>query len=100
MPVLTSIGSQIDMRKIVRKERLVELAFEGLRYVDIRRWKIAEQVMPGKIYGMTYSDNGTTLKTIEVQAWTNTFDKNRDYLWPIPQKERELNPSLSQNPNW
>jgi starch-binding outer membrane protein, SusD/RagB family len=100
MPVLTSIGSQVDMRKIVRKERLVELAFEGLRYVDIRRWKIAEQVMPGKIYGMTYSDNGTTLKTIEVQAWTNTFDKNRDYLWPIPQKERELNPSLSQNPNW
>lgn len=95
-----SIGSQADMRKIVRKERLVELAFEGLRLVDIRRWKIAEQVMPGNVFGMTYADATNTLKTIQVQSWTNTFDKNRDYLWPVPQKERELNPNLTQNAGW
>lgn len=100
MPLLTSIGSQEEMRKIVRKERLVELAFEGLRLADIRRWRIAETVMPGKIEGMTYEDANGDLQTIEVQAWTNTFDKNRDYLWPVPQKEKELNPALGQNPNW
>jgi starch-binding outer membrane protein, SusD/RagB family len=100
MPALTTIGTQSEMREIVRKERLVELAFEGLRFFDIRRWRIAESVMPGKIQGMTYADANGTLKTIEVQAWTNTFDKNRDYLWPIPQKERELNPNLGQNLGW
>ena len=45
------------MRDIVRHERMVELAFEGLRYIDIRRWKIAENVIPGKLYGMTYPDD-------------------------------------------
>jgi hypothetical protein len=100
MPPLTSLGTQAEMRAIVRKERLLELAFEGLRFIDIRRWKIAENVMPGNIFGMTYKDAAGSFKTIQVQAWTNTFDKNRDYLWPIPQKERELNPNLTQNPNW
>lgn len=99
MPAIAGISSQSELRNIVRHERLVELAFEGQRYFDIRRWKIAEDVMPGKVYGMTYSDNGT-LKTIEVPAYERTFNKNRDYLWPIPQKEREINPQLKQNPNW
>lgn len=100
MPAVTTIGTQDEMRQIVRQERLVELAFEGLRYIDIRRWRIAEHVMPGKIYGMTYADAAGNLKTVEVLAWTTLFNKERDYLWPIPQKERELNPELTQNPNW
>lgn len=99
MPVLTTIGSQAAMREMVRHERMVELAFEGLRYFDIRRWRIAETVMPGKVYGMTYVENNV-LKTVEVQAFEKVFNKDRDYLWPIPQKERELNPNLTQNPGW
>lgn len=99
MPVITGVTSQAELRNIVRHERIVELAFEGLRYFDIRRWKIAENVIPGKVYGMTYSDKGM-LKTIEVLAFERGFSKNRDYLWPIPQKERELNPKLTQNPGW
>lgn len=100
MPPVTVIGEQEEMRQVVRHERLVELAFEGLRYIDIRRWRIAEHVMPGKIYGMTYIDGGGNLKTVEVLAWTTLFNKDRDYLWPVPQKERELNPALTQNLNW
>ncbi len=100
MPPLTAIGSQEEMRNIVRHERMVELAFEGLRYIDIRRWKIAENVIPGKLYGMTYTDNTGTLQTIQIQSFEKTFDKSRDYLWPIPQKERDINPALTQNPNW
>lgn len=100
MPLLTNLGSQEEMRAVVRHERLIELAFEGLRYFDIRRWKIAENVIPGKIYGMTYKDNDGTLKTVDIQSFDKTFVTNRDYLWPIPQKERELNPNLTKNPNW
>ena len=100
MPPLAGIGLQEEMRNIVRHERMVELAFEGLRYIDIRRWKIAENVIPGKLYGMTYTDDNGTLQTIQIQSFEKTFDKSRDYLWPIPQKERDLNPNLTQNPNW
>lgn len=75
------------------------MAFEGLRYFDNRRWKVAEDAMPGKVYGLTYLDNGT-IHTVDVPAFDIVFNKSRDYLWPIPQRERELNAQLSQNPNW
>jgi len=35
-----------------------------------------------------------------VVSFNRAFDKSRHYLWPVPQKERDLAPSLSQNPNW
>ena len=99
MPVITTGKSQDALRQIVRHERLVELAFEGLRFFDVRRWKVAEDVMPGKVYGMTYVDDNGALQTVEVTAWENFFSE-RNYLWPVPQAERELNPNLDQNPNW
>jgi hypothetical protein len=99
MPTLTTIGTQEQMRDIVRNERVVELSFEGLRYFDILRWKIAETVMPGKVFGLTYDDRGVA-KTIEVTAFQKIFNKNRHYLWPIPQTEKDLNPNLGQNPGW
>lgn len=100
MPPIEVLSSQEELRKMVRNERLVELAFEGLRYFDIRRWKIAENTVPGILYGMTYVDNQGNLKTITTPAFVKVFNKSRDYLWPIPQRERELNPNLTQNPNW
>jgi hypothetical protein len=33
-------------------------------------------------------------------GFLKVFDKNRDYLWPIPNTEIQLNPQLTQNPNW
>lgn len=100
MPPITDMGSPEEMRKIVRQERQVELAFEGLRYFDIRRWRIADQVIPGILYGMTYTEPGGSLKTISLPSFVKVFNKDRDYLWPIPQREKELNPKLTQNPNW
>jgi hypothetical protein len=99
MPPIT-LTTQEELRKIVRHERLVELAFEGLRYFDIRRWKIAENVIPGIVYGMTYADQNGELKTVSMPGFLKVFDKNRDYLWPIPNTEIQLNPQLTQNPNW
>ena len=99
MPEIAQNLSQSELREIVRKERAIELAFEGTRLFDIRRWQIAHEVMPKNVYGMTYDDNGT-LETIEISGYNRVFDSNRDYLWPIPQREKELNPNLVQNPNW
>jgi hypothetical protein len=77
----------------------LELVFDGLRLFDIRRWRIAETVIPGAIQGITYMMNGQ-LTTVQVQAFEKVFNRSRDYLWPVPQKEKELNPGLSQNPGW
>ncbi len=99
MPIITGGKSQNELRIIVRHERLVELAFEGLRFFDIRRWRIAENVMTGKVYGLTYKDSNGNLQTVEVPGYTRFWD-NRNYLWPIPQKEIELNSNLTQNTGW
>lgn len=48
-PVVTT--NQDELRKIIRRERKVEFANEGLRLFDIRRWRIAEKVMNGWLYG-------------------------------------------------
>ena len=99
-PTISSTTSQADLRTIVRRERTVELAFEGVRLFDIRRWKIAETVLTGPVYGITYRATNGTLTTVQAVGINRTFDKSRHYLWPIPQKERNLTPTLSQNPGW
>lgn len=99
MPAISNGLTQGEMRTVVRKERTLELAFEGLHLFDIRRWKTAENVMPGDVEGLTYVDNGQ-LQTVEILAFEKVFNPNRDYLWAIPQRERELNPNLTQNPGW
>lgn len=99
LPSILGNRTQAELREIVRQERKVELAFEGLRLFDIRRWKIAENVMNGPVYGITYVNNGQ-LVTVQSVAFNRVFDKSRHYLWPIPQKEANLNPNLIQNPNW
>lgn len=99
-PAISAGLSQAVLRDIVRRERTVELAFEGLRLFDIRRWKTAENLLRGPVYGITYRDDDGEIKTVEVIAFSRIFDPARHYLWPVPQKERDLNPSLTQNPNW
>ena len=96
-----SYNSALDqgqLREIIRNERRVELAMEGLRIFDIRRWKTAEAVLNGWAHGAKYGpaaeDNGY------IRANLRTFDKTKHYLWPIPREERNLNPNLSQNPGW
>ncbi|HEX6925327.1 MAG TPA: RagB/SusD family nutrient uptake outer membrane protein [Longimicrobiaceae bacterium] len=98
LPPITGSHSQAELREIVRHERRVELALEGLRLFDIRRWRIAEQVMPGRSYGIDYINSEGEVETI--LADNRFFDPARDYLWPIPLKELDLNPDLGQNPGY
>ncbi len=100
MPILTGLTTQNDLRKAVRHERMVELALEGHRFFDIRRWKIAEDVCNmSQIEGMQYID----IDTGELITVTTDYQKKfteRDYLWPIPYNERQLNTNLTQNEGW
>nr|WP_293833986.1 RagB/SusD family nutrient uptake outer membrane protein [uncultured Arsenicibacter sp.] len=99
-PAISATASQAELRAIVRRERTVELAFEGQHLIDIRRWKTAETVLPGPVYGITYKGTDGKLATVQVVGINRVFDKTRHYLWPVPQRERNLTPSLSQNPGW
>lgn len=93
-------NNQNDLRQALRNERLVELALEGWRSYDILRWKIAENKVQGKPKGMSYlSKNGTTIITVEAKIVRN-FQASKDYLLPIPQSERKMNPNLTQNPGY
>jgi tetratricopeptide (TPR) repeat protein len=95
MPALATLT-----RGDVRLERRVELAFEGLRLFDIRRWKIAEQVMPAPAAcGIDYINAaGATVRQCQ-PASARQFPA-RAYLWPLPQAELDLNPNLKQNPGF
>ncbi|RAJ95639.1 putative outer membrane starch-binding protein [Larkinella arboricola] len=88
-------NSQAKMREFIRRERQVELAFEGQRFYDIRRWKIGEQVLNGTVYGAVDPATG---KPVAVEQ--RKFNPQRDYLWPIPLAEINANPKMTQNPNW
>lgn len=84
---------------IVRRERRCELALEGLRHKDIVRWKTAENVMNGWVHGL-YTGDVTGTDNGYVRVENRKFDPAKHYLWPIPQKDRDLNQNLTQNPNW
>ncbi len=116
MPSIAIGQTTALFRSLVRKERLYELAMEGFRLSDLRRWQIAEKAMTGNFYGRVQrglvaaapqiDENGLTdytavpnrgdMRVIEVR----TFNKNRDYLWPIPNIETLTNTKLIQNPNY
>ena len=90
--------TQDQMRQLIRNERRSEFGMEGLRIFDIRRWKIAEQVLNGWVHGARYGvpseDNGY------IKVNFRTFDPSRHYLWPIPRDERNINSNLTQNPGY
>jgi len=95
-------NNQATLRTLVRRERRVELALEGLRWFDIQRWKIGPDVRAGKVYGtrlgMVDATTGKlTLSGDHVEVEERTFDPSRDYLWPVPQNERDINNKISQN---
>jgi hypothetical protein len=98
MPHVT-LTSQQQAIDLVRNERAVELAFEGLRFADLRRWRIADAVMPGFAYGIDYIDRSGQRVTARSDI-ARPFRVPRDYLWPIPSAERDLNPGLAQNPGY
>ncbi|NDV58289.1 RagB/SusD family nutrient uptake outer membrane protein [Bacteroides sp. 519] len=100
MPQLKEITQQSDLRTAVRHERMVELGLEGNRFFDVRRWKTAISVCNmNQIEGMRYVDKETGELVKVVTDYKKKFTE-RDYLWPIPYNERQLNTNLIQNDGW
>lgn len=89
MPALPAGLDKDAMREAIRLERRIELAGEGAYFYDIRRWKTIEQEMVGPVH----THSGAVIET-------RNFDPQRDYYWPIPYTEIDLNPALIQNPNY
>jgi hypothetical protein len=100
-----SLG-QNDARTLIQNERRIELGFEEHRFWDVRRWKTAETVLSGPLYGMqitragagttaapyTYTYSRTTAATLSWQS--------RLYYLPLPYDETTKNLNLTQNPGW
>ncbi|MET7000444.1 RagB/SusD family nutrient uptake outer membrane protein [Chitinophaga defluvii] len=97
MPPLPAGLSQGQLRERIRHERKIELAFESHRFWDVRRWKIAEQVDKGPVHGIAVSAAGAfSYPVFEIRI----FDKNKHYLFPVPQLELDKNHLLIQNSGW
>lgn len=95
------LNDQGKMRAAIRAERRVELSLEGLRYHDMRRWKIAEQEFQNPIMGMDlYSTVNQKSNFYKRTKYIDVVFTKKNYLWPIPQKYMDKNPNLKQNPYW
>ena len=101
--------SQELIREAVRKERRVELAFEGLRYYDVLRWGIAEKELNHTFTGVKLSDDpkarnyrgsGTAASPVDEDMYyqfeKRTWSPHNRYF-PIPQNDLNVNKNLKQN---
>lgn len=88
-----------DFREKVRNERRIELAFEGHRFYDIRRWKIAGKEEVRNIYGVKITKNGDSF-SYEKVLLNKMYWNDKMFLFPFPQNEVYMNPNLGQNPGW
>jgi hypothetical protein len=87
------------MREIIQLERAVELAFEGHRYWDLRRWKRAHIELNAPIKGWDIEQKDVAAYYREVVLFNQNF-RLREYLWPISVNELLRNKNFVQNPGW
>jgi hypothetical protein len=107
MPAVTETDP-VALTTILRRERRVELAWEGLRLYDLFRWRIAHIVLRSKVHGMKLCTSAEAATYTKFPVDQNGFyfceetffREDVDYLWPIPQSERDVNSNLTQNPGY
>ena len=112
MPALTNAfasANGLDMREEIRRERTIEFFQEGFRIDDLKRWKTAEIEMPKDFCGIRHigewknrwanpgmpTDSEGRLIVVSDRTWAE-----RNYLYPLPVDQLQLNPNLDQNPGW
>lgn len=101
LPALKSTDTR-QTRDAIRHERTVELAFEGQRYWDLRRWKLAHVLLDGKeMHGVqiTMKDGNPVYEVVSVDIKPRVFDQ-RYYQFPMPQDEIKNNPLCTQFDKW
>ncbi|MGL5563190.1 MAG: RagB/SusD family nutrient uptake outer membrane protein, partial [Tannerellaceae bacterium] len=93
--------STVDgLREIIHRERTIELAFEGERFWDIRRWKKIQELNEQPLGWNIRADNQTDFYQLVPLAQTPVKFSVRDYFWPIKENELTINSRLIQNLNW
>lgn len=100
----------LNMREEIRRERTVELFLEGFRIDDLKRWKTAETEMPQdqlgvKITGTWFEANwAAQARPLNSDGCIVMYNgrtwAQKNYLYPLPQDQRQLNKNLTQNPGW
>ena len=110
-------GSQTAMRTLIRRERAVEFAGEGLRLFDLRRWDIYAKANSGPVVGISLNpaipaarpsfdaDNipsytASINERIKFRNQTRNNSNSKYKLWPIPQAEIDNNSKIKQNLGW
>jgi hypothetical protein len=93
-------ATQDGLREIIHRERTIELALEGKRFWDLRRWKkiseLNDQPRGWNINGETREDYYNVLEVARVPANFTV----RDYFWPIKESDIITNRNLIQNYGW
>ncbi|GAA0879245.1 RagB/SusD family nutrient uptake outer membrane protein [Algoriphagus jejuensis] len=100
MPPITTTSSN-ELREILRKERRVEMACEGIRYWDLLRWGTAKDVLNADFYGASFPGakkmkmkDGKPDPKSRWYVTTRKFREGVDNFWPVPQSEVNINPGL------
>lgn len=88
------------LRNIIRQERTIELAMEGSRFWDLRRWKTASLELNGNVQGWDIQQSNPILYYRQLTFFSQRFVGPRDYLWPITENTLLVNENLVQNPGW
>lgn len=120
---LSDFNNQDFARNILRHERKIELSFEGFRYTDLRRWGLANDYLNTPILGRPFKGSFMDWPIVKFDrngepfypnyedyishpsedyrvVESRQFTKERDELWPVPEKEINLNSKLTQNPGY
>lgn len=93
-------SSQSGLREIIQQERLIELAFEGHRFWDLRRWKRSFDELNKDITGWNILGKSADNYYKERVIYSQRFIAPRDYFWPIGNYDIRRNPRLVENPGW
>jgi hypothetical protein len=100
MPAVPAGLSQAQMREVIRHERFVELAFEGHRIWDLRRWMLAPAILGAPLKGIEITQTAPAIFTYSPISVENRVFTLKMYFYPIPQQELLKMPSWLQNPLW
>lgn len=98
--VPSKINSKEGLRDIIHQERTIELAFEGHRFWDLRRWKKAAEELNKPIYGWDIEQETPENYYRTKLLYNQHFTAPRDYLFPIKEYSLVVNPNLVQNAGW
>lgn len=104
MPAITAVDAA-TLRPLLRQERRVEMALEGMRLWDLLRWGVAKEVITGDVWGASFPGSPATINRnqsnnkVDPEGVDRWYVGTRAYadgptVWPISQSEQDINPNL------